>query len=136
MLDAVDLNAVIGSSNGGIDQIYFFEWYYYLNELLNYSKVSKQDHIIALQARNQLLITFSLISPNFAWDIKDVTDSYIDIMNLLKDTDNHLVKFSIRNSIRDFINYVPFIYKKDLLDSKYNEILEIELERLNKLLDS
>ena len=136
LFQMVDQTNVSGNSNGDVDKFYFFQWLPYINELSSISKISDEDHLIILNTLNNLRIKFSLSSPNFSWEIKDISDTYIEMLSILKRTENHLVAFSIKKSIREFIEDVPLIYDNDKIDNNYQKAIDTEIQKLNKLLES
>ena len=128
----LDQTYIEGVSNGELADFDFFQWYPYLNKLSETSTFSRyEDHLIILNVINQLRIKFSLSSTNFVWDIKEVVDSYIIIQNLLSESENHLVEFSIKKYINSFVNYYASqIYDDKKLDSEYILFVESEIKRL------
>ena len=134
LLELLDQTNIKGVSNGELDNFYFFQWHSYLIQLSEMSIFSEEDHLIILNVINQLRIKFSLSSPNFVWDIKELVDTYVIILDILSKSDNHLVEFSIKKYISSFINYVPQIYLDAKLDSEYSLIIESEIKRLNEYL--
>ena len=135
LLELLDQTNIKGISNGELDNFYFFQWYSYLTQLSEMSNSSEEDHLIILNVINQLRIKFSLSSPNFVWDIRELVDTYVIILDILSRSDNHLVEFSIKKYISSFINYVPQIYLDEKLDSEYSLIIESEIKRLNEYLN-
>ena len=125
---------VSGTTNGDLNSFYFFEWLPYIDQLSSMSHASDEDHLIVLHTLNMLRIKFSLSSPNFSWDIKDISDSYIEMLAILERTENHLVEFSIKKSIRRFIHDISVIYNKDKIDNNYQILIDAEIKILDKLL--
>jgi len=125
---------VSGTTNGDLNSFYFFEWLPYIDQLSLMSHASDEDHLIVLHTLNMLRIKFSLSSPNFSWDIKDISDSYIEMLAILERTENHLVEFSIKKSIRRFIHDISVIYNKDKIDNNYQILIDAEIKILDKLL--
>ncbi len=132
LLELLDQINVKGMSNGEIDEFSFFEWYSYLSQLSEYSRFSEEDHLIILNVINQLRIKFSLSSPNFVWDIKEIIDTYVIILDILSRSENHLVEFSIKKYISGFIDELPRIYLDEKLDSEYSSFVESEINRLKE----
>ena len=136
LLEMLEKTNVSGNSNGDVGKFYFFQWMPYIIELSSISIISDEDHLIVLNTLNDLRIKFSLSSPNFSWEIRDISDSYIEMISILERTENHLVSFSIKKSIRNFINNIPVIYNNDKIDNNYQKVIDTEIQKLNKLLES
>ena len=136
LFEMLDKTNVSGNSNGDVVDFYFFEWLSYLSELSSISKFSEEDHLIILNTLNNLKIKFSMASPNFSWDLKDISSTYREMILILQRTENHLVSFTIKKSIRKFIEYIPDIYDNNKVDNDYQKVIDSETQMLKKLLDN
>ena len=134
LLDLIESINVSGNSNGELRRFYFWSWYPFVRELTEISSFSEQDHLVVLDVLNKLRVKFSSGSPNFTWDIVELVDTYEEMLKITSNSDNYLLAFSIKKSIRQFLVDAKQIYHHEKLDPDFITVVESQLSRLNTLL--
>lgn len=134
LLDLIESINVSGNSNGELRHFYFWSWYPFVRELSEISSFSEQDHLVVLDVLNKLRVKFSSVSPNFVWDLEELVDTYEEMLKITSNSDNYLLAFSIKKSVRQFLVDAKQIYNYEKLDPDLITVVESQLTRLNTLL--